>query len=797
MKGVWASNFVAFSPCLLDKDSVPQIGLLSTASFIKVCTMVCFRRLLACFILLIAVAGPHAAWARPTLSPLVSTPVSRPLAMMPIADQLQSLINGTPAPTAAAPAQTVVPVAPVTPLTPAPSNLLPSTGTTAPALPATPVPTTKADTVEDVVAEPQETFGTRALNLAISDLEIFRLQSQNFIENFSAWQNFSEWLDQQTSDSRHQQFWLTVLKDIPKIVGIPLLVAGLIELLMLPFFRKLRKRPTERWVHKLWIISCLYLMKLLPVVIFIVTSLALLDKNEAHRTARFVILNVIYALAVGRFVIMTIRALLAPTSAHLRFVPIASVPAVYAYRALRAFSLVIIYGYFLVDVARSVHVPPQSISMFGNILGLVLVAMAIIVIVQKRAFVATLLRGNLSVARPNLTSLQALRLWFARSWHVLAIAYLVIGYGVTSLGVENGFALMLRGTIVSVLALFVIRFVSQALERWSVAPNTGTAGAWVHRSILGTILRPVLWIMAFLAAGAAWGVDVAAFFSHPLGQRILGGAFSLGLTLFFLTFVYELFNYTCERHLNRVDDEGNAVPVSSRTRTLLPMLRNTVFIIFFGIVTLVALSEVGINIGPLLAGAGVVGVAIGFGSQTLVKDFLTGLFIVLENTIAIGDVVKIGDHSGVVEAMSVRTLRLRDQDGALHILPFSEVTQIINMTKDFAFAVVDMAVAYSSDLEHVMSVIRSVGEDLQKDAIFKRVILEPIEILGIEKMGDSSITLRSRMRTRAGKQWDVKRLLLLRLKQRFDLENIEIPFPTVMQLQRESRAVPSNDVPGS
>jgi len=122
-------------------------------------------------------------------------------------------------------------------------------------------------------------------------------------------------------------------------------------------------------------------------------------------------------------------------------------------------------------------------------------------------------------------------------------------------------------------------------------------------------------------------------------------------------------------------------------------------------------------------------------------------------------------------------LRLRDQDGALHILPFSEVTQIINMTRDFAYAVVSVGVSYDTDLDRAMGVIRSVGEDLQKDPIFKRVILEAVEILGVDKLGDSSVTLLARIRTRPGKQWDVKRMFLLKIKQRFDKEGIEIPFP--------------------
>src|SRR5262249_2208059 len=152
-----------------------------------------------------------------------------------------------------------------------------------------------------------------------------------------------------------------------------------------------------------------------------------------------------------------------------------------------------------------------------------------------------------------------------------------------------------------------------------------------------------------------------------------------------------------------------------RVRTLLPMLRNAAFIIFSIIAAMVILSEGGVNIGPLLAGAGVIGVAVGFGSQTLVKGFLTGPFLVIENTIAIGDVVKIADHSGTVEAMTIRTLRLRDGDGAVHILPFSEVSKIINMTKDFAYALITVGVSYSSDLRRVMEVIKAVGEELRQD----------------------------------------------------------------------------------
>jgi len=146
------------------------------------------------------------------------------------------------------------------------------------------------------------------------------------------------------------------------------------------------------------------------------------------------------------------------------------------------------------------------------------------------------------------------------------------------------------------------------------------------------------------------------------------------------------------------------------------------------------------------------------------------------------------EHVVDIARRADRTIRLRDLDGALHILPFSEVTKISNMTKGFAYALVDIGVAYDSDLEHVMRIMREVGASLQEDPVFKRVILEPIDVMGVQALEASSITIRARMRTRPGQQWLVRRLLLLRINQRFDTENIEIPFPTITHITKSPAA---------
>jgi small conductance mechanosensitive channel len=166
---------------------------------------------------------------------------------------------------------------------------------------------------------------------------------------------------------------------------------------------------------------------------------------------------------------------------------------------------------------------------------------------------------------PDLSLLDSLRLWFARYWHILATAYLVVGYGIAALGVRDGFVLMLRGTIVTLAILVGMRFLFHASDRWG-ANDTGAAAA-VHHAILRFLLRLVTWVFAGLGVAAAWGVNLPALFATPLGQRVLGGAFSIGATVIVIALIYEGCNSAIERRLYRRDAEGKVIPASARVRT--------------------------------------------------------------------------------------------------------------------------------------------------------------------------------------------------------------------------------------
>jgi len=192
---------------------------------------------------------------------------------------------------------------------------------------------------------------------------------------------------------------------------------------------------------------------------------------------------------------------------------------------------------------------------------------------------------------------------------------------------------------------------------------------------------------------------------------------------------------------------------------------------------MIILQKFGVNIGPILAGAGIAGVAIGFGSQELVRDFISGFFILLENQIREGDVAILNGTGGLVEKIELRTITLRDFSGVIHIFQNGKINSISNMTKEWSAMVFDIGVAYKEDVETVMAVMREVGEDLQKDENLKNDILEPIEIFGLDQFGDSALIIKARIKTKPIQQWTIGREYRKRLKKAFDERNIEIPFP--------------------
>ena len=228
-----------------------------------------------------------------------------------------------------------------------------------------------------------------------------------------------------------------------------------------------------------------------------------------------------------------------------------------------------------------------------------------------------------------------------------------------------------------------------------------------------------------------------------------------------------------ERIARRMDDRE----AIKRAETLGRVFRYLVAVVVSLVAGMLVLSELGVSVAPILGAAGVAGLAVGFGAQSLVKDFFTGFFLLLENQIRQGDVIRLGNHAGLVEEITLRYVQLRDYDGNVHFVPNGQISTVVNMSRGFAQAVVDVGVGYGEDLDQVMDVMRATGAALRADVAFADRILGDLEIAGVERWADSAVMLRARFRTLPLEQWTVRREFLRRLKRAFDAHGIEIPFP--------------------
>lgn len=219
------------------------------------------------------------------------------------------------------------------------------------------------------------------------------------------------------------------------------------------------------------------------------------------------------------------------------------------------------------------------------------------------------------------------------------------------------------------------------------------------------------------------------------------------------------------------------VEIEKRAATIGRVVRSSATALVWGIFLAWALEEAGMDIAPILAGAGIVGLAVGFGAQNLVRDVISGLFILLENQVRVNDVAIINGTGGLVEEINLRTMVLRSQDGAVHVFPNGTITTLSNLTREFSFYVFETGIAYKEDTDRVIALLREVGEQMQQEEAYRDFILEPLEVLGVDRFADSAVMIRSRIKTQPGRQWTVGREMNRRIKLRFDEAGIEIPFP--------------------
>ena len=245
------------------------------------------------------------------------------------------------------------------------------------------------------------------------------------------------------------------------------------------------------------------------------------------------------------------------------------------------------------------------------------------------------------------------------------------------------------------------------------------------------------------------------------------------------TKVLQKFLQSFEKRLLEKSVEKGEPPSESEKRieTIIRLIRQAALLALWLTVGLVILKEFGVEIGPIIASAGIVGLAVGFGAQNLVRDIISGFFIILENQIRVGDVAIVNGTGGLVEKINFRTTVLRDLGGVVHIFPNGTIDTLSNLTNEWSANVFEIGVAYKENTDRVIEIMQQVGQAMQEDETFGRMMLQPPEIFGVDKLADSAVIIKGRIKTKPIRQWDVGREFLRRIKFAFDENNIEIPFP--------------------
>ncbi|GIK97354.1 MAG: mechanosensitive ion channel protein MscS [Alphaproteobacteria bacterium] len=596
-------------------------------------------------------------------------------------------------------------------------------------------------------------------------------------------------------DPAVRQKWLEIAGKLVLVLGSGFLARWVVGRLLRRPSRGLEaRRHDAAWVKALMLVVR-GLLELLPVAAFAAAAYGVLPLTEPRPATRLVVLAFVNANIIVQVVRAVAAMMLAPHAPAMRLPRMSDETAHYVFIWVIRLAAISVYGYFTVQAALLLGFPPPAYAMLLRALGLFVAGMIVVLILQNRVAVADRLRGRprttpmgaaLAQERPAVPGTLGQRV--AEVWHILAIVYVAAIYVIWALAVPGGFEFLLRATVLTAVVLILLR-IALALLRQAVTRGFALSQdlrqrfprleGRANRFLPGfeKLLRIVLYVVAALWLLEIWGVDSFAWLESEFGRRLTGGAVTIVIVLLLAVLLLEITDVFIERYLASKDALGNAVARSARVRTLLPLLRNAVRVVVAVVVTLIVLSEIGVNIAPLLAGAGVVGLAIGFGAQTLVKDVITGFFILAEDTVSIGDVVDIGGASGSVEAMTIRSIRLRDGNGSVHTIPFSSVTTVKNMTKDFAYASFSVGVAYDSDVDQVTQAMRDVAAGMRESDEFRYSMLEDLEVIGLDKFTEAGLVVLARIKTPAGKQWGVAREFNRRLKALFDERGIEMPFP--------------------
>ena len=546
---------------------------------------------------------------------------------------------------------------------------------------------------------------------------------------------------------------------------------------------------------------------------------------------RVAVMTYLSAIVIARLMSVISRFLLAPSAPSLRLIPLSDGDAHSLHRWIMAVVYVGAFGFSTANLLQFLGYDPAALDAFQALIGLAFIVLILVGIWRARKPISSLVTGE-----PPVGTLRRLT---ANWWHILAILF-VFGIWLTAqIKMATGGEVTAAAAITSLLLVvalpladialrrlatdhFEARRLARAREAADQAPELDADGVTDGSSIYGEGeeqvpvpqqqsatdegggyepailkgLRVILWLGAFLVFTRLWDIDIYTVTQSGIGDTAAGALFNVTIIVLLAYLGWEVIKATIDR---QIAAEGGPVVAeaggegggqgASRLRTLLPLARKGIFATLVVMVAMTILSSLGVNIGPLLAGAGVVGLAIGFGAQTLVRDIVSGVFFLLDDAFRVGEYIDLGNVKGTVEKISIRSMQLRHHRGALNTIPFGEIQYLTNYSRDWVIMKLQFRVTYDTDVMQVKKIFKKINAELMENPEIAPNLLDPLKSQGVLSMEDSAMIIRAKFTAKPGEQFIIRREVYAKVQKAFDEAGIKFAHREVTVHVPEAAAV--------
>jgi len=531
--------------------------------------------------------------------------------------------------------------------------------------------------------------------------------------------------------------------------------------------------PSETVRERLHIVALRFAFAIGLVVAFALGSIGPFLALDWPPLLREGLFGLLVAFLVVRIANVVGRFLLAPYNERFRVIPMDTDAARFWRRRLVWFVGWFAFGWVIVGFGVPLGYTLEARQLVAYALGLVLVAIALDAVWRRPAAI----HGDAEAPSPvahrfgrgtanTALSVGIVLLWVFWVIHAMASFWLVL------------VAMALP------LAISIARRAVDNLLRPPLSPQAADGPPSVLAVCIERGIRALLIIGAIAVLAWGWGIDLAHFHDQETWiGRVADGVLSAVVIVLIADFLWQAMKTAIDRKLAEAADTGqpntDEARRRARLRTLLPIFRNILFVAVVAIGAMMALSALGVQIGPLVAGAGIIGIAIGFGAQTFARDVIAGMFYLMDDAFRVGEYIQAGRYKGTVEGFSIRSVRLRHHRGPVFTVPFNLLGAVENMSRDWVIDKIGIGVTYDSDLEKARKLIKQIGLELQQDPEFAPLILEPLKMQGVDELGDYAVTIRAKMMTVPGEQFVIRRKAYAMIKKAFDENGIKFAFPTV------------------